>query len=115
MARAAQKTLAFHFARVGEHESGTLEGTDIEELHDMRVATRRMRAALRIFDGYLDPQDVRPLLKGLRRTGRALGTVRDLDVAGERVTCVRRERVRIRGDARGWFGTGVVGRAQTGT
>ena len=28
---------------------------------------------------------VRPLLKGLRRTGRALGTVRDLDVAGERV------------------------------
>ncbi len=85
MARAAQKTLAFHFARLESHEEGTREGADIEELHDMRVAARRMRAALRIFAGYLDPDDVRPLLRGLRKTGRTLGAVRDLDVAGERV------------------------------
>ena len=45
MAQAAQKILAFQFDRVEKHEAGTLEGTDTEELHDMRVATRRMRAA----------------------------------------------------------------------
>jgi CHAD domain-containing protein len=65
-------------------ESGTQLGVDIEELHDMRVATRRMRAAFRVFDGYLAPEVVRPFLKGLRRTGRTLGAVRDLDVMREK-------------------------------
>jgi CHAD domain-containing protein len=50
----------------------------------MRVATRRMRAALRVFGDYLDPEQMRPFVKGLRRTGRALGAVRDLDVFWEK-------------------------------
>jgi CHAD domain-containing protein len=63
-----------------EHEPGTRTGEDPEELHHMRVATRRMRAALRVFDEHLDADVMRPLLKGLRRTGCTLGAVRDLDV-----------------------------------
>jgi hypothetical protein len=43
----------------------------------MRVATRRMRAAFRTFDDYYDPRVMRPLLKGLRQTGRMLGAVRE--------------------------------------
>ena len=50
----------------------------------MRVSTRRMRMALRVFADYLDPDVLRPVLKGLRRTGRTLGAVRDLDVFNEK-------------------------------
>jgi CHAD domain-containing protein len=84
MAQAACKTLYFHFQRMLYHEPGTRLGEDIEELHDMRVATRRMRAALPVFRAYLDREQMAPFVKGLRRTGRALGAVRDLDVFWEK-------------------------------
>ncbi len=80
MGEAGRKVLRFHFRRMLQHEPGTRLGQDIEALHDMRVATRRMRAAARIFGDFFDPQRFQPLVKGLRRTGRALGAVRDLDV-----------------------------------
>ena len=84
MTEAAAKTLRFHLAKMLEHEEGTRLGEDPEELHDMRVSTRRMRMALRVFADYLDPEVLRPVLKGLRRTGRTLGNVRDLDVFNEK-------------------------------
>jgi CHAD domain-containing protein/uncharacterized protein YjbK len=80
MAEGARKTLYFHFKRMVQHEPGTRAGDDIEELHDMRVAIRRMRAALRVFGDYLDMSAIKPFAKDLRRVGRALGAVRDLDV-----------------------------------
>jgi CHAD domain-containing protein len=84
MAAAAVKTLRFHFARMMAHEEGTRSGDDPEDLHDMRVATRRMRAALRVFGDHVDPAAVRPIERGLRHTGRVLGAVRDLDVINEK-------------------------------
>ena len=84
MIEAAHKTFAFHFQRMLYHEPGTRLGEDIEELHDMRVATRRMRAAFRVFEQYLDMKQLKSLLKGLRRTGKRLGAVRDLDVFWEK-------------------------------
>jgi len=84
MVEAAAKTLRFHLARMLEHEAGTRLGEDPEELHVMRVSTRRMRMALRVFEEYLGRQAMRPVLKGLRRTGRTLGAVRDLDVFQEK-------------------------------
>jgi len=80
MTAAAAAILRCHFERLLRHEEGTYRGEDSEELHDMRVATRRMRMALRVFASDLDPTLMRPLLKGLRRSGRTLGAVRDLDV-----------------------------------
>jgi CHAD domain-containing protein len=80
MSEAGRKVLAFHFARMLEHEPGTRAGVDIEELHDMRVATRRMRSAFRVFAPYYKARAIRPYVVGLRRTARALGSVRDLDV-----------------------------------
>jgi CHAD domain-containing protein len=80
IAEAARKVLAFHFQRMVYHEPGTRLGEDIEALHDMRVATRRMRAAFRLFSDYLNMEELAPIAKGLRRTGRILGAVRDLDV-----------------------------------
>jgi len=85
MPEAARKTLFFHLQRMLFHEPGTRLGQDAEELHDMRVATRRMRAALALFSADLNDQALAPFLKDLRRTGRALGSVRDLDVFREKL------------------------------
>lgn len=84
MSEAGRKTLWFHFLRMVKHEPGTRAGEDIEELHDMRVATRRMRAAMRVFGDFFEPEAIRPFNKGLRRVTRALGPVRDLDVFEEK-------------------------------
>jgi CHAD domain-containing protein len=86
MAEAGRKILNFHFARMLNHEEGTRLGEDIEELHDMRVATRRMRAAFEVFGEFFKPKAVKQHLKGLRATGRALGRVRDLDVFMEKAS-----------------------------
>jgi CHAD domain-containing protein len=80
MSEAGRKVLRFHFQRMVHHEPGTRMGEDIEALHDMRVATRRMRAAFRVFGDQYEAKATAPYLKGLKQTGRALGPVRDLDV-----------------------------------
>ncbi|MCB0166331.1 MAG: CHAD domain-containing protein [Anaerolineae bacterium] len=85
MAEAGRKVLAFHFEYMLNHEPGTRLGEDIEELHDMRVATRRMRAAFQVFGDSYTKKSALPLLKGLKKTGRALGPVRDLDVFIEKL------------------------------
>ncbi|MCB0193133.1 MAG: CHAD domain-containing protein [Anaerolineae bacterium] len=85
MAEAGRKVLAFYFESMVEHEPGTRLGEDIEALHDMRVATRRMRATFNVFGDAYKPKVIKPLLEGLKQTGRALGPVRDLDVFLEKL------------------------------
>jgi CHAD domain-containing protein len=60
-------------------EAGTRLGEDPEELHDMRVATRRLRAALDLFVEVL-PIRARSLRTELGWVADVLGSVRDLDV-----------------------------------
>jgi CHAD domain-containing protein len=60
-------------------EPGTRLGEDPEELHDMRVATRRLRAALSLFEAVL-PVRAQVFREELGWLGRLLGAVRDLDV-----------------------------------
>ncbi len=72
------------------HEPGTRLGDDPEELHDMRVATRRLRAALSLFGGVL-PQRARHVRDELRWLAQALGEVRDLDVQLEELVEWRKE------------------------
>jgi len=84
MAEAGCKVWQFHFAEMLAHEDGTRLGEEIEALHDMRVATRRMRSAFDVFGAYFKVKVLKPYLKGLRQTGRALGRVRDLDVLLEK-------------------------------
>ncbi len=84
MAEAARKTLNLHLQRMLWHEEGVRAGQDPEALHDMRVATRRMRAALRVFEGHVRRRTIKPYARILRRAGRILGTVRDMDVFREK-------------------------------
>ncbi len=65
-----------------DKEPGTRLGEDPEELHDMRVATRRLRAALALFAGVL-PVRAQTYREELGWLGRLLGEVRDLDVQQE--------------------------------
>lgn len=81
MAEAGRKVLAFHLAHMIHHEPGTRLGEDIECLHNMRVATRRMRAALQVFGGAYIKKKTKSIRRGLKLTGRALGRVRDFDVS----------------------------------
>ncbi|MGI8911180.1 MAG: CHAD domain-containing protein [Rubrobacteraceae bacterium] len=66
------------------HEPGTRLGEDSEALHDMRVASRRMRAAMQIFKDAL-PVRSRKLRDELKWIAGVLGEVRDLDVQLEQL------------------------------
>ena len=80
MSEAGRKILGFHFERMTSHEAGARSGEDIEAVHDMRVAARRMRVALELFKPFFKRKVIKPYARGLRSTTRALGGVRDLDV-----------------------------------
>jgi CHAD domain-containing protein len=62
------------------HDPGTRLGADPEELHQARVATRRLRAILRAARPLLDPGWTESLRAELAWLGGTLGSVRDLDV-----------------------------------
>ena len=59
---------------------GTRVGDDPEDLHDLRVAVRRLRALLRAADVLLVPEWSEPLRDELKWLGGELGPARDLDV-----------------------------------
>lgn len=62
------------------HEPGARSGRDPEDLHQMRVAVRRLRAVLRASRALFDPKVVERLRSELDWLGARLGLVRDLDV-----------------------------------
>jgi CHAD domain-containing protein len=80
LGEAGRKVLRMHLARMLKFEAGTRSGEDIEDLHKMRVSTRRMRAAWQVFDGAYRPKIQRRYVRELRSVARALGEVRDIDV-----------------------------------
>jgi CHAD domain-containing protein len=80
MAEAGRKNLLADFIQMLERETGSRIGEDIENVHQMRVATRRMRSAFRLLSEHYKPGPTRPYIKGLRQIARRLGKIRDLDV-----------------------------------
>jgi CHAD domain-containing protein len=89
MPEAARKVLSFHFARMQRREAGTRDGVDAEQLHAMRVATRRMRAAWRVFDRAFKAGKTKKLRRRLETLADRLGEVRDLDVLIEGLEAYR--------------------------
>ena len=82
-AAAAAKVVAVRAREVADHSQNVLDVTDIERVHDMRVATRRLRAALEIFEPCFPPQQYGAALKEVKAIADALGERRDADVAIE--------------------------------
>ena len=60
---------------------GVLDTSDIERVHDMRVATRRLRAALEVFAVCFPKREFERALEEVKELADALGVRRDPDVA----------------------------------
>ena len=78
---AAMRVVSVRAEEVFEHADHVLDTSDIERVHDMRVATRRLRAALEIFAVCFPKAEHRKVLKEVKRLADALGERRDPDVA----------------------------------
>jgi CHAD domain-containing protein len=77
---AAAKIVAVRSRELADHASGVLDVSDIERVHDMRVATRRLRAALEVFEPCFPPKRFRAALREVKELADALGERRDRDV-----------------------------------
>jgi CHAD domain-containing protein len=77
----AARVLEVRGAELIEHSEGVLDMGDIERVHAMRVATRRLRAAIEIFRPCF-PKDLgKRTLREVKDLADALGERRDRDVA----------------------------------
>jgi CHAD domain-containing protein len=79
-ALAAAKIVAVRSRELADQASGVLDVSDIERVHDMRVATRRLRAALEVFEPCFPPKRFRAALREVKELADALGERRDRDV-----------------------------------
>ena len=84
---AAVEALGKQLDEMFDNLDGTLDG-DVESLHDMRVASRRLRAAMSVFGSAFPAKDFVPLEKEAARVTDALGEVRDSDVQIEYMTAL---------------------------
>jgi CHAD domain-containing protein len=80
-AEAGARIVAVRGAELAEQTQGVLDTGDIERVHDMRVATRRLRAALEIFEPCFPAKPYAQALGEVKRLADALGERRDRDVA----------------------------------
>jgi CHAD domain-containing protein len=78
---AAAKIVSTRAAELNEQARGVLDTRDIERVHDMRVATRRLRAALEVFEPCFPRKPYRQALAEVKRLADGLGERRDRDVA----------------------------------
>jgi CHAD domain-containing protein len=77
---ASAKVLARQADVLARATPGALEGSDPEHLHDLRVASRRVRFALRILAPYLTPGRADTLREELGTFMAPMAALRDLDV-----------------------------------
>lgn len=79
--RWAAEVLRVRFEEIAEARGAALSSADIEGVHQMRVATRRLRSALRDFAPLMRRRPMKKVKRDLKRVADALGAARDQDVA----------------------------------
>jgi CHAD domain-containing protein len=89
MWEAASRTVQTRAAEVFSFATGVLDTGDIERVHDMRVATRRLRAALEVFRVCFPKPEFKAALRDVKDLADALGERRDPDVALEEVEQIK--------------------------
>jgi len=94
---AAALAMEVRAAEVFGHAEGVLDVGDIERVHDMRVATRRLRAVMEVFAPCFPAKEHAKLLKEVKRLADALGDRRDPDVAIEELEAITGELGAVRG------------------
>jgi CHAD domain-containing protein len=79
-ALAAARIVRVRADELFDHAEGVLDTSDIERVHDMRVASRRLRAVLEIFEPCFPQGDFKTVLRDVKALADALGERRDPDV-----------------------------------
>jgi CHAD domain-containing protein len=77
---AAAKVVTVRAGELWEQADNVLDVGDIERVHDMRVATRRLRAVLEIFGPCFPQQAHKAVLRDVKGLADSLGERRDPDV-----------------------------------
>jgi len=77
---AAARSVAVRTDELFGHREGVLDMTEIEGVHAMRVATRRLRAVLELYAPCFHRDELRPVLRDVKALAAALGARRDPDV-----------------------------------
>jgi CHAD domain-containing protein len=78
--RLAAQYIRRQVKQLADQLDGVRAAEDIEFVHRARVATRRLRAALRMFRGCFRPKKVKHWRKAIRQVTESLGNARDRDV-----------------------------------
>jgi CHAD domain-containing protein len=78
---AAARAVEVRAGELAEQSRGVLDVGDIERVHDLRVASRRLRASLEAFEPCFPPSLWRSTLRDTKQLADALGERRDRDVA----------------------------------
>jgi CHAD domain-containing protein len=76
----ARDAVGVRAQEVFQHAAGVLDTEDIERVHNMRVATRRLRAVLEVFAPAFDGAEHKAVLEDVKALADALGARRDPDV-----------------------------------
>lgn len=76
----ARNIIVSYFREMMMHKAGAADGTDIDYVHDMRVASRRLRAAMDNFADCFDKEPFKQFYRQVKTITRTMGSVRDLDV-----------------------------------
>ncbi len=76
----AHRIIGEQFREMMLHQAGAKVGADIVYVHDMRVASRRLREAMDNFAYCLPKKPFKAYYKQVKAITRTLGAVRDLDV-----------------------------------
>ena len=79
-ARAGARIVRVRTEELFSHAADVLDTEDIERVHDMRVASRRLRAVLEIFAACFPKAEYSSVLRDVKRLADALGERRDPDV-----------------------------------
>ncbi|MGH3100667.1 MAG: CHAD domain-containing protein [Thermoleophilia bacterium] len=77
---AAARVVRVRADELFDHSENVLDTSDIERVHDMRVASRRLRAVLEIFEPCFPQGDFKTVLRDVKALADALGERRDPDV-----------------------------------
>lgn len=77
---AAALTVAVRADELFGHADGVLDTDDIDRVHDMRVATRRLRAVLDLYAPCFPEPELKRAIRGVKALADGLGARRDPDV-----------------------------------
>ena len=76
----ARQIVVAYFREMMSYKTGASDGTDIEFVHDMRVTSRRLCAAMDNFADCFEKESFKKYYKQIRTITRTMGAVRDFDV-----------------------------------